>query len=40
MQGTMLGKLVVEGEDPLALEWTDPNTLNLVKEVSVTVSKP
>ena len=35
-QGTMLGKLLVEG-DAADLPWFDINTLNLVAEVSVKV---
>lgn len=35
LQGTMLGKLVVEGQDASSLAWSDPNSMNLVAEVSV-----
>ena len=38
-KGTMLGKLVQEGEDPSSLPWTDPNTANLVAEVSTTATR-
>ena len=33
-KGTMLGKIVVEGDAPDTVEMCDPNTMNLVAEVS------
>ncbi len=36
-KGTMLGKIIMEGEEEAGLDWLDPNTLNLVAEVSTKV---
>ena len=33
-KGTMLGKIVIEGDAPDCVEMCDPNTMNLVAEVS------
>jgi hypothetical protein len=36
-KGTMLGKIIMEGEEEAGLDWLDPNSLNLVAEVSTKV---
>jgi hypothetical protein len=36
----MLGKILIEGDDEAALDWLDPNKLNLVAEVSTKVRLP
>jgi hypothetical protein len=36
-KGTMLGKIIMEGEEEAGLDWLDPNSLNLVAEVSTEV---
>jgi hypothetical protein len=37
-KGTMLGKIIMEGEEEAGLDWLDPNSLNLVAEVSTKVT--
>ena len=34
-KGSMLGRIVMEGHDPETNQMMDPNTMNLVNEVSV-----
>ena len=36
-KGTMLGKILLEGEEEAGLDWLDPNKINLVAEVSTKV---
>ena len=36
-KGTMLGKILLEGEEEAGLDWLDPNKINLVAEVSTRV---
>jgi hypothetical protein len=36
----MLGKILMEGDDEVGLDWLDPNKLNLVAEVSTKVRLP
>lgn len=38
-QGSLLGKLVQDGTEPLALPFVDPNARPLVPEVSTEVQK-
>jgi hypothetical protein len=35
----MLGKIIMEGEEEAGLDWLDPNSLNLVAEVSTKVRR-
>ena len=35
--GTMLAKLIIDGSCPEEIPWSDPNTQNLVAEVSIQV---
>ena len=37
--GTMLGKIVIEGHEENNVEFVDPSKTNLVQEVSIKVTK-